>query len=203
MRAVFQTQPEVAHVYLGSKRHVLETDLQRQERAVLAQREADRDRADPARTSSPPTSASGSTTRTRGSRTTRWSACSAPPAAIRTARRSSRTSSGGGSRQGTTPTWRTSSGRSTQVLRSEHNHFSRIWDDATHNERLLLIALAQEPAARLRRGVPQPARSSLAEPHPACRGELVKEEVVGREPNGSLRIVEPFFAEWVSREQAA
>ena len=25
MRAVFQTQPEVAHVYLGSKRHVLES----------------------------------------------------------------------------------------------------------------------------------------------------------------------------------
>ena len=25
MRAVFQTQPEVAHIYLGSKRHVLET----------------------------------------------------------------------------------------------------------------------------------------------------------------------------------
>ena len=48
MRAVFQEQPEVAHVYLGSKRHMMRADLQRRERAVLAQRQADgagRDRA--------------------------------------------------------------------------------------------------------------------------------------------------------------
>ena len=88
------------------------------------------------------------------------------------------------------------------MLRSEHNHFSRIWDDATHNERLLLIALAQEPAGaygedyRSRHDLPSPSHVQRA------AGELVKEEVVGREPKGSLRIVEPFFAEWVTREQA-
>ena len=45
MRAVFQQQPEVAHVYLGSKRHMMRRHLQRRERAVLAQREADGARA--------------------------------------------------------------------------------------------------------------------------------------------------------------
>ena len=88
------------------------------------------------------------------------------------------------------------------MLRSEHNHFSRIWDDATHNERLLLIALAQGTGRRLREEYRR--RHDLPSPSHVQRaaGELVKEEVVGREPKGSLRIVGPFFAEWVSREQA-
>ena len=67
------------------------------------------------------------------------------PAVIPTAPRSSPTSSGDRSRKGTSPTSTDVEWALTQVLRSEHNHFSRIWDDATHNERLLLIALAQEP----------------------------------------------------------
>ena len=49
MRSVFELQPDVAHVYLGSKRHMMRADLQRRERAVLAQREADGARRDRAR----------------------------------------------------------------------------------------------------------------------------------------------------------
>ena len=62
------------------------------------------------------------------------------------------------------------------------------------------ITAAKEPASRddyrRRHDLPSPSHVQRA------AGELVKEEVVGREPTGSLRIVEPFFAEWVSREQA-
>ncbi len=48
MRSVFQTQPEVSHVYLGSKRSLHAPPLQRRERAVLAQRPAHGARPDPA-----------------------------------------------------------------------------------------------------------------------------------------------------------
>ena len=33
-----------------------------------------------------------------------------------------------------------------QVLHSEHNHFARLWDEAPTAQRLLLLALAEEPA---------------------------------------------------------
>jgi hypothetical protein len=88
------------------------------------------------------------------------------------------------------------------VLRSEHSHFSRIWDDATHNERLLVLALADEPSRgygedyRARHDLPSPSHIQRAV------GALVKEEVVGRDGRGVYFIAEPFFGEWVKREQA-
>ena len=33
-----------------------------------------------------------------------------------------------------------------KVLLGEHNHFAKIWDDATEHQRLLLLALAEEPS---------------------------------------------------------
>ena len=109
MRAVFQTQPEVAHVYLGSKRHVLETIFN--------------DRNEPFWRSAkrveigliPPAKFGGFIERRfeatdRGIRRRRSSAFSLPPAVIRTAPRSSRTSSGDTCRTGTSPTSRMSNG---------------------------------------------------------------------------------------------
>ena len=177
-------------------------DLQRQERALLAQRETGRDRDDPA----------------EEVRLLHRSAVRGTPNEGSATRRSTRLLGvTGGHPYGTQElayfvwgqvpkghfaTLNDVEWALTQVLRSEHNHFARIWDDATHNERLLLIALAQEPAGaygedyRRRHDLPSPSHVQRA------AGELVKEEVVGREPKGSLRIVEPFFAEWVTREQA-
>ena len=53
-----------------------------------------------------------------------------------------------------------------QALRSEHNHFAKLWDDAPHAQRLVMLALAEEPtrslyAAELRRA-PRPARQARA-----------------------------------------
>jgi hypothetical protein len=90
-----------------------------------------------------------------------------------------------------------------QVLRSEHNHLTRIWDEATRNERLVMLALAFEPSARLysedyraRHGLPASTfvqRALVA---------LSREEIVGRESDDrTYRIVEPFLAEWLRREQ--
>lgn len=42
LRSAFQTQPEVSHVYLGSKHHIMERIFNDAQRAVLAQRQVDR-----------------------------------------------------------------------------------------------------------------------------------------------------------------
>ncbi|MGH3022876.1 MAG: AAA family ATPase [Gaiellaceae bacterium] len=90
-----------------------------------------------------------------------------------------------------------------QALRSEHNHFARLWDDAPHAQRLVMFALAAEPTRSVyaadyaeRRDLP---------PKPALQraiGALVTKEIAGRDPGGTYRIVEPFFADWLLREQA-
>jgi len=201
MRAVFQTQPEVAHVYLGSKRHILETifndknepfwrSAKRMEIWLIVPRKF------------------ASYIEGRFEQTERGIRPDALERLLGVT---------GGHPYGTQEiayfVWgRVPKGHFAnledvewalaQVLRSEHNHFSRIWDDATHNERLLLIALAEEPSGaygedyRRRHDLPSPSHVQRA------AGQLVKEEIVGRDATGSLRIVEPFFAEWVTREQA-
>lgn len=90
-----------------------------------------------------------------------------------------------------------------QALRSEHNHFAKLWDDAPFAQRLVMLALAEEPTASLyaadyaeRRDLP---------PKPALQrasGALLTKEIAGRDPDGTYRIVEPFFADWLLREQA-
>ena len=66
MRAVFQTQPEVGHVYLGSKRHVLERIFNDKNEPFWRSAKQDRARPDRRRRSSPPSSASASTQTEKG-----------------------------------------------------------------------------------------------------------------------------------------
>ena len=201
MRAVFQTQPEVAHIYLGSKRHVLETIFNDKnepfwrsaKRVEIGLIPTDKFRSYIGRRFD------GTDRGIRGEAIGRLlGATGGHPYATQELAYFV----WGQVPKGHFANLADVEWALTQVLRSEHNHFSRIWDDATHNERLLLIALAQEPAGaygedyRSRHDLPSPSHVQRA------AGELVKEEVVGREPKGSLRIVEPFFADWVSREQA-
>lgn len=83
------------------------------------------------------------------------------------------------------------------VLRSENSHFARIWEKATRNQRLILRALAAEPGhllaadyrARHRLGTPSTVQYSA--------GTLVEDELIGRDAAGVHRIVEPFLAEWI------
>jgi AAA+ ATPase superfamily predicted ATPase len=90
-----------------------------------------------------------------------------------------------------------------QALRSEHNHFAKLWDDAPHAQRLLMLALAEEPTRSLyaadyaeRRDLPpKPARQRAI-------GALLTKEIAGRDRDGVYRIVEPFFVDWLLREQA-
>ena len=87
-----------------------------------------------------------------------------------------------------------------RVLRSENAHFTRLWDTSSRNQRLVLQALAQEPLRpitseeyRRRYGLPAPSSVQKA------LDRLVAEEVVVRERAGAYRIAEPFLADWIRR----
>jgi hypothetical protein len=86
----------------------------------------------------------------------------------------------------------------TRVLRSENAHFSRIWESASRTKRLVLQALALEPSTAItssdyRRRHDLPAPSSVQKAFEA----LVDDELVLRHGPGSYEIAEPFLAEWI------
>jgi uncharacterized protein len=84
------------------------------------------------------------------------------------------------------------------VLRSEHAHFQLRWDEASAVQKLVLQALATEPgrpftaAYRTRHSLP-----SVSALQPALRA-LSERELVVRGADGDHRIAEPFLAEWIA-----
>ena len=90
-----------------------------------------------------------------------------------------------------------------RVLRSESNHLSQLWDEASGPQRLLMLALADEPtesvySAGYHERHELPATPTL---QTALNG-LIKKEIVSRSPEDGYRIVEPFLPEWLRREQS-
>ena len=87
-----------------------------------------------------------------------------------------------------------------KLLRAEHAHFGLVWEKAARAQRLVLHALAREPGRplagdyRRRHGLPGP--SSVQRALDALR----KDELVARDANGEFRISEPFLAEWLRRD---
>ena len=89
-----------------------------------------------------------------------------------------------------------------RVVRSEHNHFAQLWDDAPRAQRLVMLALADEPtrsvyAADYHERHDLPATPTLQ----TALAALVRKEIVGRGDGGVYHIIEPFLAEWLLREQ--
>lgn len=82
------------------------------------------------------------------------------------------------------------------VLRSEHAHFTLLWEDASAVQRILLQALARDPgrpftaAYRSRHNLPASTNVQKA------LKALEQREVVAGSA-GRYRIVEPFLAEWL------
>jgi hypothetical protein len=82
------------------------------------------------------------------------------------------------------------------VLNSEHAHFSLIWEGASAHQRLLLRALAEEPGHplagdyRRRHGLPAPSSVQRA------LQALERAELVSRNA-GRAWIIEPFLARWL------
>ena len=198
MRAVFQQQPEVAHIYLGSRRHMLRDifsdtnepfwrSAKQIELDVIAPQhfrpyierrfaESGRKVADAA--------LDAILGITHGHPYATQELCyftwqETPARGTATAQRVAQALDG--------------------VLRSEHAHFSLVWSRAAGAQRAVLQALAREPghplasAYRARHGLP--AASTVQRALDA----LEREELVARSA-GRARIVEPFLAEWLVRQ---
>ena len=200
MRAVFQAQPEVAHVYLGSRRHMMERifndenepfwrSAKQMELGVIEPRlfgaHIERRFADTER-SIEPAALDAVLARTGGHPYATQELCyflwQATPA-------------------GDTATIARFEQALAEVLRSEHAHFGLLWERASSAQRLVLQALAREPGAplasayRARHGLP--AASSVQR----ALGYLQRQEIVER-GSGGARIAEPFLVEWILRNES-
>jgi hypothetical protein len=195
MRAVFQEQPEVAHVYLGSKRHMMR-------RLFSDENEPFWRSAKPVELGVIAREPFAAYIVERFAASGRSIATEAVDAVLRTT---------GGHPYATQELcyflWQlTGEGESADlarlqaavegVLRSENAHFATVWDHASAQQRLLLQALAAEPGRALttdyRRRHDLPSPSTVQSAVTA----LEREELV-RNVGGDVRIVEPFLSEWV------
>jgi uncharacterized protein len=201
MRAVFQTQPEVSHIYLGSKRHILERIFNdKNEPFWRSAKQLEIGMIAPAKFA-----------RFLDERFTASGKAIADDASDRLLAATA------GHPYGTQElayfVWELvpPGGRAsvadveealTRVLRSEHNHFAQLWDDAPHPQRLLMLALADEPARSIYSSDYHSRHELPATPtlQTALAG-LTKKEIVGRNGSGEHCVIEPFFAEWLRREQ--
>ena len=201
MRAVFQTQPEVCHAYLGSKRHVLESLFNdRNEPFWRSARQMTVGRL--------PQAALEAYLADRFDGTERAIDDDAMHRLLAIT---------DGHPYATQElaffTWaRVPHGHAAHtvdveealgdVLRAEHNNLARVWDAATANERLVLLALRPGPASlyaeetRINAGLPAATFVQRAV------SSLVREDVVEKAADGRYRIAEPFLPEWIGREQA-
>jgi hypothetical protein len=201
MRAVFQAQPEVSHVYLGSKRHLLERIFN--DRNEPFWRSAKQMEIGPI-----PRDEFAAFLLER---------FLASGKGIEDAGLERLLDATGGHPYGTQElayfVWELVPARAeaavadveealTRVLRSEHNHFAQLWNDAPHPQRLLLLALAEEPtrspyASDYNARHDLPATPTL---QTALAG-LQRKELVARADRAEYRVIEPFLAEWLLREQ--
>jgi uncharacterized protein len=198
LRATFRRQPDVAHVYLGSKRHVMERIFNDENEPLWrSARSMELSRIPPEKFS--------------GFLTERFEA---------TGRRSEAKAIGrllaltGGHPHATqelayflwdqTPKGETASSERLEaalgaVLRAEDARFTLLWEEVSRGQRLVLQALARESghpyseAYRNRHGLPSAASVQKA------LGALKQREVIGG-GRGEYRIDEPFLAEWLNRQ---
>jgi hypothetical protein len=198
MRSVFQEQPEVAHVYLGSKRHMMERifndenepfwrSARQMELGVIAPERFEGYLAE------------------SFERTGKKIAAETIATVLETT---------GGHPYATQELcyflWEeTPKGRVAKldayeraladVLRAEHAHFELIWDQASSVQRLTLQALAEERGRPLsgdyRRRHKLPGASTIQRALQA----LTRNELVTR-PDNEYRIAEPFLADWLRRQ---
>jgi hypothetical protein len=200
LRAVFQAQPEVCHVYLGSKRHVLDRIFDDEHEPFWrSAKRVEIGRIEPAKFESFVRSRFQGTDRgitdsalarllaatgghpyaTQELAFEVWD-CVAPgdlahDAEVEVALR--------------------------RVLQSENNHLEKLWEDASAAQRQLMVALADEPTSSpysedYRATFDLPSASTVQ----AAVIGLERKEIVGRQ-EGVLEIIEPFLGDWIKSEQ--
>ncbi len=201
LRAVFQAQPEVSHVYLGSKRHILERIFNdKNEPFWRSAKQLEIGMIAPEKFES--------FVRARFIDTGKGITDDALDRLFRAT---------GGHPYGTQElayfVWELVDHRAeahvadveeavTRVLRSEHNHFAQLWDDAPHAQRLLMLALAAEPTRSVyareyhsRHELPRTPTLQTA------LAGLTRKEIAGKNGDGEYCVIEPFLADWLQREQ--
>jgi uncharacterized protein len=188
MRSVFQEQPEVAHVYLGSKRHMMERIFNDENepfwrsakqmelgvietepfiRYALERFEATGKELAPETAAAALDITGGHPYATQELLYFLWEQGDLDAALEAT-------------------------------LRSEHAHFSLLWERASAAQRRVLQALAREQPGRPLSSAYQQRHSlpSTATVQTAVEA-LVRNEQVRREGRGAYSIAEPFLAEWI------
>ncbi len=200
MRSIFQTQPEVSHIYLGSRRHILDKIFEDRNQAFW--RSAKR-----IEIGMIPLDQFRAFIADRFDATDKGITDDALERLVGATQ---------GHPYGTQElayyTWQeVASGAHAfvdhveaaleNVLRSENRHFSRIWEDATEHQRLLLIALVDGPqniyTVDFRESYGFPSNSYVQR----AVKTLVAQELVGQADDRAYLIIEPFLAEWIKREQ--
>jgi hypothetical protein len=198
MRAVFQTQPEVAHVYLGSRRHMMRRIFSDENEpfwrsakqmelgvippALFAPWIAERFAATGRRIDEAAVALVLSITKGHpyGTQELCYFSWEATPARGRASVDTVGVGLAG-------------------VLRSEHAHFSLLWDGLSAGQRVLLEALALAPgrpySGEYRRRLRLPAATNVQK----AVGALVAREVIEKRPDGTYGVSEPFLAEWITR----
>jgi hypothetical protein len=198
MRSVFQRQPEVAHVYLGSKRHMLRRIFSDSNEPFWRSAKQTELGVIPPALFAPYIAARFAATAksifeeaidrvlelTHGHPYATQELCYFVWEETSTRKRASLPEVERGL---------------TGALHSEHAHFSLLWDAAASGQRLLLQALAAEPGrpytAAYRREHGLPAATNVQKAMAALR----RRELVVSDADGTVRISEPFFAEWINR----
>jgi uncharacterized protein len=86
-----------------------------------------------------------------------------------------------------------------RVVDAENAHFGLVWDESTRNERLVLTALGREDGSpysaeyRRRHGLPSASHVQRS------LGSLIRRELVRRDGDGLYRLAEPFLGRWLER----
>ena len=86
-----------------------------------------------------------------------------------------------------------------RLLVSEHTHFSDVWDRATGNQRLLLSALAEEPGRPQTRDYQTRHGLRGSSTTQKAVDALIRQELVTKH-DGFVTISEPFLADWIRAE---
>jgi len=199
MRSTFQEQPEVAHVYLGSKRHMMERIFSDQNEPFWrSAKQMELGVISPAEFAPWIAQRFEQTGRSvaPGALVHGFGITGGHPYATQELFYFlwERTSAGGAAGE------KALEGALDAVLRSENAHFGLLWDGLSAAQRLVLLALAEEQPGhplttdyQRRHGLPATPTVQTA------LGALTRAELLEREARGEYRIAEPFLTEWLRR----
>lgn len=202
MRSVFQEQPEVAHVYLGSRRHMME-------RIFNDANEPFWRSAKQIELGAIPLELFAAYAEARFAGTGKGVEGAVCEATMRlTAGHPYATQEALYFLWEETPAGETADALRLEraleaVMRSEHAHFSLLWSRAAAAQRRVLQALAVEQPGRplssdYRRRHALPSTATVQ----TALGALLSTEIVSRPGRGAYVIAEPFLAEWIQRNES-